>query len=563
MQFINEVMVDLKFPFKFINLFQLLVIFMTYFTSKIECCGRVSSFKTHVQNFNSNKVSDLISDNYEEIRIHVDWSHFDTAVPQTDQAFAEAIKKSIIPRTINIYSKIAKVRRFKNKLKFTNRNCDIYSVPDYLINEGVDADIVIFPVLEKKGEFLKDSTEAAALYCSLSEINNRPIMGFIEYRPNLKAGDDVHIDYHIWLTIHELMHVFVFNDSLFDKFVDPKTFKPLGIQNVMKKEVVNNMDMNYVVSPKVKEMAIKHFNCPNAIGVPLENKGDGGSKDGHWNRKAMNGDVMIAKSFGENLISDITLALFEDSGWYQVDYSLSNLFIWGKNRGCDFLNCKSCFSKNHVDLTKNTFDIKSLYPREFCSNFNNPVCSTHNIFKGNCNVKMKSNNDESIKVMPFTNSQVAGGDIFLDYCPTPMEIKTNQDYYSGSCRVGDKSHLNNFEKICPNCACVITDISKSSKKTRVIDFHKINKKRFNRGSAIGDNNNQTLKTKASNNLNASCLEYKCDKGELYISILNNQYHCNKRYISIPNLGTVKCPLKSLICHEKYKCKFGCVEKHHN
>ena len=55
---------------------------------------------------------------------------------------------------------------------------------------------------------------------------------------------------------------------------------------------------------------------------------------------------MIGDSYGENLMSSITLALFEDSGWYIPDYSTSNLFLWGKNKGCEFFKDNCAFDKS-------------------------------------------------------------------------------------------------------------------------------------------------------------------------------------------------------------------------
>jgi hypothetical protein len=42
------------------------------------------------------------------------------------------------------------------------------------------------------------------------------------------------------------------------------------------------------------------------------------------------------------IISNITLALLEDSGWYMPDYSLAEPMWWGKNRGCDFTIYNKC-----------------------------------------------------------------------------------------------------------------------------------------------------------------------------------------------------------------------------
>lgn len=497
-------------------------------------------------------------DDWKPIRIHVDWSHFDDNVPQTNKVFAKAIKDSIIPRTMKIFEKIVKVRRLIKPLKFPNLfQCDSYKVPSDLRTQGVNADLVLYPVIEKTGMFLSEGVEAAALACAQSSLDNRPLMGFIEYRPNLLAGDDFHIDYHIWLSIHELTHVFVFNDYFFDSFVNPHTLKRIPKKQVMKSYTVNGRKMNFIVTKKIREIASKHFNCPNAIGVPLENKGSPGTRDGHWNRKAMNGDVMIGKSFGENLISDITLALFEDSGWYKVDYDMSNIFVWGKNRGCDFLYCKDCFSKREINLKKEIFNIKSKYPREFCSNFNNPVCSTHNIFRGSCKVNEGSHFDyDSVKVMPFTDKTIAGTDIYMDYCPIAIENRDFQLYYGGSCRLGISTNLEKHEKVCPNCACIITDIDPIKAK-RLSSIRKIR-----RGQAKYDSKNRRIVFRKAPNLKASCIEYNCQDGELYVSILGRNYLCNERYKDIPQLGVIKCPLKAIICHPKYKCKFGCVEKFH-
>ncbi len=38
---------------------------------------------------------------------------------------------------------------------------------------------------------------------------------------------------------------------------------------------------------------------------------------------------MIAMNTGHNVLSPITLGLFEDSGWYTVDYNKAGFFTWG------------------------------------------------------------------------------------------------------------------------------------------------------------------------------------------------------------------------------------------
>ena len=36
------------------------------------------------------------------------------------------------------------------------------------------------------------------------------------------------------------------------------------------------------------------------------------------------------------VISNISLAVLEDTGWYQPDYSYSSKLVWGLNQGCQF-----------------------------------------------------------------------------------------------------------------------------------------------------------------------------------------------------------------------------------
>jgi hypothetical protein len=106
-------------------------------------------------------------------------------------------------------------------------------------------------------------------------------------------------------------------------------------------------------SPKVLSMAKRHFNCENIRGIELENqeydwltneirienrftKMD--TYSNHWDARIMLTDYMTAIHYDESVISEITLTLFEDSGFYKVNYYTGGLFRYRKNQGCEFLN---------------------------------------------------------------------------------------------------------------------------------------------------------------------------------------------------------------------------------
>lgn len=50
------------------------------------------------------------------------------------------------------------------------------------------------------------------------------------------------------------------------------------------------------------------------------------------------------------IISNITLALMEDTGWYIANYSMAEPMSWGKGLGCDFVmkSCKEWISSKSV-----------------------------------------------------------------------------------------------------------------------------------------------------------------------------------------------------------------------
>jgi leishmanolysin-like peptidase len=140
------------------------------------------------------------------------------------------------------------------------------------------------------------------------------------------------------ILLHELTHILVFDKELLDA-------------SIYEEIEILGQNRTIITSPKVKEMAKRHFGCPNLKGIELENQdydwknteneenedGDGGSDadtnqvfldkfSNHWDARTMLTDYMTSILYDEMVISDITLALFEDSGWYKVKYYTGGLF---------------------------------------------------------------------------------------------------------------------------------------------------------------------------------------------------------------------------------------------
>jgi hypothetical protein len=55
---------------------------------------------------------------------------------------------------------------------------------------------------------------------------------------------------------------------------------------------------------------------------------------------------MTASDMSERLVfSNLTMALLDSTGWYKVDKTFAEAFVWGKNEGCKFISslCKGNF----------------------------------------------------------------------------------------------------------------------------------------------------------------------------------------------------------------------------
>lgn len=150
------------------------------------------------------------------------------------------------------------------------------------------------------------------------------------------------IQYSIGVAVHEIGHVLgVTSDSL-RYFRHPITGFPLtprpftlssvkcvngeevayiGVPgpNVMREVVDKQSGTNYfeVITPTVKRIVRNQFNCPNATGARLENQPTSDDCFGsHWDERFYYTEIMGAVfSQTVNVLSPLTIALLEDSGW--------------------------------------------------------------------------------------------------------------------------------------------------------------------------------------------------------------------------------------------------------
>ena len=321
------------------------------------------------------------------------------------------------------------------------------------------------------------------------------------------------------------------------------------------------VERHYITSKKVIETAKKYFNCNNIEAVELDNKGIINGVSTHWEPRILLGDYM--SSFGieyeEHAISEITLSLMEDSGWYKANYFTGGLMRFGKNKGCDFLNEKC------VDQTTHKTNFANEFFDELYINKVTPSCSS-----GRQSRNYKIYYQYSATIPPefqyFGKDNIGGSSSYADYCPIMDSLKseTENDYYVGNCKNGADMYGYNTRYKKFNENKYIYGIKNTQLPQEFGES-------LNKDNSFCVINSLVLK---SNSLNykynytaprAMCHEMMCSDRTLTIKINNDYIICPRQggKVEIDGYdGFILCPDYNLICTGSTMCNdlFDCVDK---
>ena len=490
--------------------FFILLIFVSFnFISSFNKCG-FDKIKTNpiFIDIPKNQSKRRTDDSFTTIKMKVDYSSFTKTASMTDATFTKI--KQIIDETILEFQKFLKVKHSNLNLgsvaeKKIKESCKVTALDSNWRRFLIDYDIVIFPILDNNE--LGNQALAGATHCLIENNLKRPIAGFVYINPNLSFTLTNTESYIKQILLHEITHILVFNPFLFQLLNLVKTVDSIS----------------YIISPKVVEKARQHFNCKSLTGVPLENQGAKGSVGSHWEARYMLGDYMISTDYIDNVISDITFAIFEDSGLYQVEYYSGGLFKFGKNKGCKFFTEK-CIVNGGTSFRD-----------EFCTNYNNAICSNTRINKGFCAVFSHGASIPSqYQYFPNRNE---GGFVVADYCPVSYESSSRDtDYYPNNCKLGTSSSSNYGEKMGDNSFCFMSSLLPSSSSSTA-------------------------------SIKAICYEIECDKTNkrIIVHIGTSTVNCPTSGGTISSVtgfkGSIECPKyinicdseSNIICNDMFDC----------
>ena len=329
---------------------------------------------------------------YSPIKIKMDYTYMEY---QGKNDYLTSKVKNVLDKTISIFESLLSINHFDFKFESIHASyfCGINKYSKDITNWGNEYDLVIFPYFNDS--LASTSIQAAATPCLAIDDTMQPKMGVVMINPNLNYLQQNNEKFLELLFLHEMSHILIFHPTIFFNL------------NMLTSKIINNERIYYINSPKVVEKAKLHFGCDSIVGIPLENYGGQGTAGSHWESRFMLGDYMIATDYPEIVISDISLAVFEDSGFYKVNYYTGGLFRFGKGEGCDFFNKKCIINKG------------TPFANEFCINSQEPFCSSGHLSKGHCYM-VKYNSNIETYYQYFSEPNI-GGYAPAAYCPISLD----------------------------------------------------------------------------------------------------------------------------------------------
>ena len=375
-------------------------------------------------------ITKTTADGYTPIKIGYDFTTLKRPSSMTTSTYS--LVKSLLQQTRVEFSKFVQVQHTNFDLSGSADDikelCELDTIgagyADFLVNN----DVIIFPQFDSD---LGSNVLAAAAPCIVTN-SNRPYGGVLYINTNLNFNKGNTNQYLKNILLHEITHILVFH---------PYFFTALKLNQT---EGSNS----YIISPKAVAKAREHFDCSSITRIPLENQGGTGSVGSHWESRYMLGDYMISTDYPDQAISDITLGLFEDSGFYKVNYYSGGLFKFGKGKGCEF------FNKDCIENEKATFE-------EFCDTANAAMCSSSRTLKSSCYLTTYTSSIPT--AYQYFSDPRKGGFPAADYCPVPYQAHSSSTYFSNHCQIGSSSLSSEYnEKIGFDSFCFMSSILPSS-----------------------------------------------------------------------------------------------------
>ena len=504
------------------------------------------------------RLNDIDKDGFKSFNIYVDKYNIKKDLERSKIRQYSDIILNALDKAAQTLQKLLRVKPLKAGFQFEDKElneCDIYywdttkfgnsAIKNKVDMKTLGIDLAIFSTIDNEED---ESTIAAAMPLYTQSSNHQPILGIIYINGKINFTIINTQKYIESTLIHEMTHILGFTDSFFENHFN----------NIFSKRDKYGIKRFYIKSRKVLEVARKYFNCSSLEGVELENYGDEGTAGSHWEARILLGDYMNGVAYTEEeVISEITLALLEDMGFYKPYYYTGGLMRYGKNKGCEFVYDK-CINKSHLinPSFENEFfdDIYSEYSTD-------ASCSSGRLSRTYHILWIYTN--PIPKEFQYFEKENMGGWSSADYCPVSEDYYEEgiNAYYQGICsgiELGVYGSQIAYMKKDGNYTFY------TNKEVSSITGEELSDQSFCFLSSLFKTNVDLVEY-YSNVTRAICYKIYCSEKSLSIKINNDYVVCPRSggKIKIDGYeGYILCPDYNLMCAGTVICNdmFDCVEK---
>ncbi|EFA81656.1 peptidase M8 [Heterostelium album PN500] len=265
--------------------------------------------------------------------------------------------ESILETINNVFTNLLSVDR-EPKLQlgkvayesFGGQCCAGVKIPETALDPGIpDTDFMVYVTMRPLNSKRIAAFAGACNYKVYGHgVYGRPLAAYINFNPfyyssfvgstSLARTDMTHTNF-VRIAIHEMIHALGFSKFFFEKsFINSVGDHYSAVRNVKRKGINNQGEVYSFVQPVI--------DSPNVVNYLRQQTGcqdikyadlafNGGS---HWGTSTVGDEIMVTTSSARsvNPISNLTLNLLKDTGWYDINFEYAEPLV--KNRG---LRCES------------------------------------------------------------------------------------------------------------------------------------------------------------------------------------------------------------------------------
>jgi len=245
---------------------------------------------------------------------------------------------------------------------------------------------------------------------------SRPLAGSINFNPGSNdflslvnsPSNNFLFRQLVYVGLHESTHALGFTNDLYSSYLTPNG--ALYLNGATTSTSYAGYPTTTMTTPRVTNWAQNYFNCSSLTGLELESAGAQGTANSHWESRLVVAEYMTGVTLSLNpVFSGLTLSLFEDMGWYSVDYTVAQPMRFGLGMGCGFVT-QSCSS--------------STWGNDFCTDSpssygGNNYCTGERDAVGYCSFTAYTSALPS-GYQYISGQPMWGGNQYQDFCPTPL-----------------------------------------------------------------------------------------------------------------------------------------------